>query len=204
MSVNDFGTSACPNRLVERYAYFKKLDYFSTECIYSPDAYRGHARVFLKDLEAARPSAIIDIIHSGEAFEVREEVKKTQKAQRMFSLLLQPCPFHLMVYRNMQTMWLYVVQRLMQSLHSARRFGTWNRGCGHRKCSVWIHSQHDLILSKSDKGKKKLEASGPAPDSLRKIPYFELPSGPGPAVAIESVHQPLPQDDTSSFVTSER
>ncbi|KAJ7229085.1 hypothetical protein GGX14DRAFT_555127 [Mycena pura] len=64
------------------YAYFKKLDYFSTECIYSPDAYRGHARVFLKDLEAARPSAIIDIIHSGEAFEVREEVKATQKAQQ--------------------------------------------------------------------------------------------------------------------------
>ncbi|KAJ3914003.1 hypothetical protein F5877DRAFT_83247 [Lentinula edodes] len=64
------------------YAYFKKLDYFSTECIYSPDAYRGHARTFLKDLEAARPSAIIDIIHSGEAFEVREEIKATQKIQR--------------------------------------------------------------------------------------------------------------------------
>lgn len=69
-----------------RYAYFKKLDYFSTECIYSPDAYRGHARVFLKDLEAARPSAIIDIIHSGEAFEVKEEVKKTQKTQRTIPL----------------------------------------------------------------------------------------------------------------------
>ena len=41
------------------YAYFKKLDYFSTECIYSPNAYRGHARIFLKDLEAIRPSAII-------------------------------------------------------------------------------------------------------------------------------------------------
>lgn len=41
------------------YAYFKKLDYFSTECIYSPNAYRGHARTFLKDLEAVRPSAII-------------------------------------------------------------------------------------------------------------------------------------------------
>ncbi|OJT09382.1 Cytoplasmic tRNA 2-thiolation protein 1 [Trametes pubescens] len=64
------------------YAYFKKLDYFSTECIYSPDAYRGHARVFLKDLEAARPSAIIDIIHSGEAFEVKDDVKATQKIQR--------------------------------------------------------------------------------------------------------------------------
>ncbi|KAJ4472025.1 hypothetical protein J3R30DRAFT_3522708 [Lentinula aciculospora] len=64
------------------YAYFKKLDYFSTECIYSPDAYRGHARTFLKDLEAARPSAIIDIIHSGEAFEIREEIKATQKVQQ--------------------------------------------------------------------------------------------------------------------------
>ncbi|KZS97730.1 hypothetical protein SISNIDRAFT_405356 [Sistotremastrum niveocremeum HHB9708] len=63
------------------YAYFKKLDYFSTECIYSPDAYRGHARTFLKDLEASRPSAIIDIIHSGEAFEVRQEVKAKAKAQ---------------------------------------------------------------------------------------------------------------------------
>jgi len=26
------------------YAYHKKLDYFSTECIYSPFAYRGHVR----------------------------------------------------------------------------------------------------------------------------------------------------------------
>ena len=76
-----------------RYAYFKKLDYFSTECIYSPDAYRGHARAFLKDLEAARPSAIIDIIHSGEAFEVKDEIRATQKAQRAYpfaSALLRP------------------------------------------------------------------------------------------------------------------
>lgn len=74
-----------------RYAYFKKLDYFSTECIYSPDAYRGHARTFLKDLEAARPSAIIDIIHSGEAFEVKEEIKAAQKAQRQW------CHFHIVM-----------------------------------------------------------------------------------------------------------
>lgn len=65
----------------DRYAYFKRLDYFSTECIYSPDAYRGHARIFLKDLEASRPSAIIDIIHSGEAFEIKDEVKQGQKSQ---------------------------------------------------------------------------------------------------------------------------
>ncbi|GAA6050385.1 hypothetical protein JCM3770_004012 [Rhodotorula araucariae] len=49
------------------YAYFKKLDYHSTECIYSPTAYRGYARALVKDLEAIRPSAIVDLIYSGEA-----------------------------------------------------------------------------------------------------------------------------------------
>ncbi|KAL3860286.1 hypothetical protein ACJMK2_010427 [Sinanodonta woodiana] len=57
------------------YAYFKKLDYFSTECIYSPNAYRGFARAYIKDLEKIRPSAIIDIIHSGESLSVKKEVK---------------------------------------------------------------------------------------------------------------------------------
>jgi len=57
------------------YAYFKKLDYFSTECIYSPNAYRGYARAFLKDLEAIRSSCIIDIIHSGESMSVKKDIK---------------------------------------------------------------------------------------------------------------------------------
>ncbi|XP_002732071.1 cytoplasmic tRNA 2-thiolation protein 1-like [Saccoglossus kowalevskii] len=57
------------------YAYFKKLDYFSTECIYSPNAYRGYARAFLKDLEAIRSSSIIDIIHSGESLSIKKDVK---------------------------------------------------------------------------------------------------------------------------------
>ncbi|XP_048577732.1 cytoplasmic tRNA 2-thiolation protein 1 isoform X2 [Nematostella vectensis] len=57
------------------YAYFKKLDYFSTECIYSPNAYRGHARTYLKDLEKIRPSSIIDIIYSGERLSVKKDVK---------------------------------------------------------------------------------------------------------------------------------
>lgn len=57
------------------YAYFKKLDYFSTECIYSPNAYRGHARAYLKDLESLRPSAILDIIHSGECMSVKDGIK---------------------------------------------------------------------------------------------------------------------------------
>ena len=56
------------------YAYFKKLDYFSTECIYSPNAYRGHARAYIKDLEKIRPTAILDIIHSGEQLKFKEAV----------------------------------------------------------------------------------------------------------------------------------
>ena len=74
-----------------RYAYFKKLDYFSTECVYSPDAYRGHARTFLKDLEKERSSAIIDIIHSGEAFEVNEGVKAKAKIQRTVPFACDYC-----------------------------------------------------------------------------------------------------------------
>jgi len=50
------------------YAYFKGLDYFATECIYSPEAYRGHARAFLKDVESLRPSAIVDTIVSAQCF----------------------------------------------------------------------------------------------------------------------------------------
>jgi len=57
------------------YAHKKQLDYFSTECIYSPNAYRGHARTYIKDLERLRPTAIIDIIHSGECLSVKADVK---------------------------------------------------------------------------------------------------------------------------------
>lgn len=58
------------------YAYFKKLVYFSTECVFAPNAYRGYARTFLKDLEKVRPSSIIDIIHSGERMIVNTETVK--------------------------------------------------------------------------------------------------------------------------------
>src|SRR5450432_1159388 len=48
------------------YAHHKKLDYFSKECIYSPEAFRGSARTLIKNLERVRPSAILDIVRSGE------------------------------------------------------------------------------------------------------------------------------------------
>lgn len=56
------------------YAYFKKLDYFSTECVYAPNSYRGFARAFLKDLESIRSSSILDIIHSGNNHVIFEPV----------------------------------------------------------------------------------------------------------------------------------
>ncbi len=48
------------------YAHHKGLDYFSTECIYSPEAFRGSARALIKNLEKIRPSAILDVVRSGE------------------------------------------------------------------------------------------------------------------------------------------
>ncbi|KAI9603258.1 hypothetical protein H4Q26_002576 [Puccinia striiformis f. sp. tritici PST-130] len=44
-----------------------KLDYFSTKCTYSPEAYIGHARALVKDLERIRPTLILDIVDSGES-----------------------------------------------------------------------------------------------------------------------------------------
>lgn len=48
------------------YAHHKNLDYFTTECIYSPEAFRGTARALIKNLERIRPSAILDVVRSGE------------------------------------------------------------------------------------------------------------------------------------------
>lgn len=56
------------------YAHYKKLVYFSTECVFAPNAYRGHARALLKDMEKIRPTCIMDIIYSGETMAVKEEV----------------------------------------------------------------------------------------------------------------------------------
>ena len=65
----------CYEKEIVMYAHFKKLVYFSTECIFAPNAYRGHARKFLKDLERIRPSVIMDIIHSGEELNFLETTK---------------------------------------------------------------------------------------------------------------------------------
>ena len=61
------------------YAYHKKLEYFSTECIYSPTAYRGYVRELIKDLEKIRPSSIIDIIHSAEQIAIKHNAIRPNK-----------------------------------------------------------------------------------------------------------------------------
>lgn len=55
------------------YAHYKKLDYFSTECIYSPNAYRGKARDLIKELERVNPQTLIDIIHSAQHMEIKAD-----------------------------------------------------------------------------------------------------------------------------------
>eukprot|EP00210_Caulerpa_lentillifera_P006584 g6289.t1 len=64
------------------YAYFKKLDYFNTECVYSPFAARGVARDFIKDLEVLRPSGIVDLIHAAEEYRYPEINEKTIHPQK--------------------------------------------------------------------------------------------------------------------------
>ncbi|KAL4186810.1 hypothetical protein AMTRI_Chr09g15810 [Amborella trichopoda] len=51
-----------------KYTYEKEIVIYP--CIYSPNAYRGFARDFIKDLERIRPRAILDIIRSGETFRI--------------------------------------------------------------------------------------------------------------------------------------
>lgn len=60
------------------YAHFHKLDYFSTECTYSPEAFRNFARTLVKEAERRRPHAIIDTIVSGDAF---RHIQNTEAAE---------------------------------------------------------------------------------------------------------------------------
>ncbi|KAL4375523.1 hypothetical protein AHAS_Ahas05G0290300 [Arachis hypogaea] len=50
-----------------------------TTGIYSPNAYRGFAREFIKDLERLRPRAVLDIIRSGENFRISTTAKMPEQ-----------------------------------------------------------------------------------------------------------------------------
>ena len=42
----------------------QRLDYFATECTYSPQAYRGYAREFIKEVERIEPVCLLNSIIS--------------------------------------------------------------------------------------------------------------------------------------------
>jgi cytoplasmic tRNA 2-thiolation protein 1 len=75
------------------YAHYKRLVYHSTECIYSPNAYRGYVRELIKDLESQRPESIIDIIHSGERLVLRNDGKEGMKVKVQTKLNCKHCGF---------------------------------------------------------------------------------------------------------------
>ncbi|CAN6935973.1 unnamed protein product [Brassica oleracea var. botrytis] len=68
-----------------KYTYEKEIVIYPfllqnlSECIYSPNAYRGFAREFIKDLERLRPRAILDIIKSGEDFRIATTTKMPEQ-----------------------------------------------------------------------------------------------------------------------------
>ncbi|CAB3405994.1 unnamed protein product [Caenorhabditis bovis] len=68
----------CFERDIVMYARVLKLEYFYTECIYAPNAYRGYSRIFVRELEELQPRAILDLIRSGEKLAVRKEVEMTK------------------------------------------------------------------------------------------------------------------------------
>ena len=55
---------------------------------------------------------------------------------------------------------------------------------------VSAQSSLPKVLSKSvylqtDRARKKMDAEGPTPEGIRTIPYFQMPTGPGPSTAIQ-------------------
>ncbi|CAA6656068.1 unnamed protein product [Spirodela intermedia] len=63
-----------------KYTYEKEIVIYPYDlCIYSPNAYRGFAREFIKDLEKIRPRAILDIIRSGENFRISNSTKMPEQ-----------------------------------------------------------------------------------------------------------------------------
>jgi cytoplasmic tRNA 2-thiolation protein 1 len=67
------------------YAYHKKLKYFSTECTYSSQAFRGFAREYIKEMEKLDSSCLLNIINSAEQlrFAHKDAEPKTLKSCEM-------------------------------------------------------------------------------------------------------------------------
>jgi cytoplasmic tRNA 2-thiolation protein 1 len=69
----------CYEKEIVLYAHYKKLVYFSTECTYSKDAYRGNLKELMKKLIGLRPQVIIDIIKSAGQLKLKKGIKVPNK-----------------------------------------------------------------------------------------------------------------------------
>ncbi|RNF02385.1 cytoplasmic tRNA 2-thiolation protein 1 [Trypanosoma rangeli] len=63
------------------YAHLNNLDYFTTECTYSREAFRGEARMLLKEMEILQSRCIIDTVRSGERLRVNERESMPEHPQ---------------------------------------------------------------------------------------------------------------------------
>jgi cytoplasmic tRNA 2-thiolation protein 1 len=63
------------------YAFHKRLDYFATECTYSPQAYRGFTREFIKDVEIVNPVGILNTIVSADEMKLGTDTDKPLQVQ---------------------------------------------------------------------------------------------------------------------------
>lgn len=61
------------------YAHYKKLEYFSTECTYSKDAFRGHFKELMKDMMTLKPGIIVDIIKNASSLELKKNQRTSVK-----------------------------------------------------------------------------------------------------------------------------
>ncbi|SBS85466.1 cytoplasmic tRNA 2-thiolation protein 1, putative [Plasmodium ovale] len=66
----------CYEKEIVLYAFHLKLDYFSTECTYSPNSFRGNLRSFIKEIENINPQFILNIIYSADFFYINTDNKK--------------------------------------------------------------------------------------------------------------------------------
>ena len=63
------------------YAHYKKLEYFSTECTYAEEAFRGHLKELMKMLMSIRPGVIEDIIRNAEGLKLKKNTKVPLKKE---------------------------------------------------------------------------------------------------------------------------
>ncbi|EEA05069.1 PP-loop family protein [Cryptosporidium muris RN66] len=60
----------CFEKEIVLYAYYSNLRYFSTECKYSVDAYRGFAREFIRQIEGIKCKYVTNFIRAAENFNI--------------------------------------------------------------------------------------------------------------------------------------